>query len=107
MSDVVVTLKKIKKKKYYTKSALAAMQEVTDCICCAGPALRGCGRCDRTGPPKIGGLQKFLCYEACQVISNIFAYKPAHLDVERDSDHLSIWHGLWNISPGLILRANV
>jgi len=33
MSDVVVTLKKIKKK-YYTKSALAAMQEVTDCICC-------------------------------------------------------------------------
>jgi len=22
------------KKKYYTKSALAAMQEVTDCICC-------------------------------------------------------------------------
>jgi len=72
-----------------------------------GPALRGCGRCDRTGPQKIGGLQKFICYEACQVISNIFAYKPAHLDVERDSDHLSIWHGLWNISPGLILRANV
>ena len=27
----------------------------------AGPALRGCGWCDRTGLPKIGGLQKLLC----------------------------------------------
>jgi hypothetical protein len=26
----------------------------------AGPALRGCGRCDRTGPPKNWGLQN--CY---------------------------------------------
>ena len=58
----------------------------------SGPALRGCGRCDRTGPPKIGGLQKFLYVmrHVKLVISNIFAYKPAHLDVERDSDHLSI-----------------
>ena len=57
-----------------------------------GAALRGCGRCDRTGPPKIGGLQKFLYVmrHVKLVISNIFAYKPAHLDVERDSDHLSI-----------------
>ena len=78
------------------------MNAVGDCLSigaaphsyAAGPILRAvlreCGRCDCTEPQKIGGLQKFLCYEACQVISNIFAYKLAHLDVERDSDHLSI-----------------
>jgi len=36
VSDVVVKMKKIgKKKTYYTKSALATMQEITNCICCA------------------------------------------------------------------------